>query len=72
MSLESGSSLIPGLLSIAGFLLGSIPFSVLVGRIGTGTDIRQYGDHNPGSTNVLRARGWKLALVALLLDGFIE
>jgi len=70
MSLESSSPLVPILLSIAGFLLGSIPFSVLVGRIGTGTDIRQYGDHNPGSTNVLRARGWKLALVALLLDGF--
>jgi glycerol-3-phosphate acyltransferase PlsY len=70
MSLESGSPIIPILFIFGGFLLGSIPFSVWIGRLGTGVDIRQYGDHNPGSTNVLRARGWKLALVALLLDGF--
>lgn len=70
MSPGSDSPLLPILLTIAGFLLGSIPFSVIIGRIGKGVDIRQYGDHNPGSTNVLRARGWKLALIALLLDCF--
>ena len=70
MSLENNSVLVPILLTVAGFLLGSIPFSVWIGKLGTGVDIREYGDHNPGSTNVLRARGWKPALVALLLDAF--
>lgn len=54
--------------SILGFLLGSIPFSFVIGRLGAGVDIRRYGDHNPGSTNVLRAAGWKLAAPAFLLD----
>lgn len=70
MSLAGESPLVPLLLTIAGFLLGSIPFSVLIGKMGTGVDIRKYGDHNPESTNVLRARGWKLALPAMLLDVF--
>lgn len=70
MYLAGESPLVPLLLTIAGFLLGSIPFSVLIGKMGTGVDIRKYGDHNPGSTNVLRARGWKLALPAMLLDVF--
>lgn len=56
------------LFSLLGFGLGSIPFSVLIGKLGAGVDIRGYGDHNPGSTNVLRAAGWKLALPAFLLD----
>jgi acyl phosphate:glycerol-3-phosphate acyltransferase len=58
------------LFSLAGFFLGSIPFSVVIGKLGAGVDIRRYGDHNPGMTNVLRAAGWKLALPALLLDAF--
>lgn len=55
-------------LTLFGFLMGSIPFSVLIGRVGAGVDIRQYGDHNPGSTNVLRAAGWRLAIPAFFLD----
>ena len=56
--------------TLVGFILGSIPFSLVIGRLGAGVDIRRYGDHNPGMTNVLRAAGWKLALPALLLDAF--
>lgn len=50
------------------FLSGALPFSVWVGEWGLRTDIRQYGDSNPGATNVLRAgsKGW--FLLALLLD----
>ena len=33
-----------------------------------GVDIRDYGDHNPGATNVLRAGGRRVALLALFLD----
>ena len=54
--------------TLIGFLLGSIPFSVMVGRLAADVDIRQYGDHNPGATNVLRATGWGWFALAGLLD----
>jgi glycerol-3-phosphate acyltransferase PlsY len=57
-------------LTLAGFVLGSIPFSVLLGRLAVKADIRQVGDHNPGATNVLRAAGWRWGLLAMLLDAF--
>lgn len=50
------------------FLCGSLPFSVWIGRLALGADIRQFGDANPGATNVLRAGGKGAAAVALLLD----
>lgn len=56
--------------SLAGFLSGSIPFSLIIGRLGRDVDIRQYGDHNPGATNVLRAAGWRWGIPAMLLDYF--
>jgi acyl phosphate:glycerol-3-phosphate acyltransferase len=52
-----------------GFLLGSIPFSVILGRVLLGKDIRQYGDGNPGGTNVGRASGNKLlGALAIAID----
>ncbi len=53
---------------LAAFLSGSLPFSVWVGRLALRTDIRRYGDHNPGATNVLRAGSKTAAGLALLLD----
>lgn len=50
------------------FLLGSIPFSLLIGRYALGTDIRQYGDGNPGATNVFRAGGKAWGIWAMTLD----
>ena len=58
------------LLTPVGFLLGSIPFSVLLGRLAGRGDVRRFGDGNPGAANVLRAAGWGWAILALLLDGF--
>jgi len=58
------------LLIFFGYLCGSIPFSVLVGRLAGAGDIRLVGDHNPGATNVLRAAGWGWAVPAILLDFF--
>lgn len=54
--------------TLIAFLSGSIPFSVLVGRLAAGVDIRQYGDRNPGAANVLRATNWGWFAVASLLD----
>lgn len=50
------------------FLFGSLPFSIWIGRLLTGEDIRLYGDHNPGATNVLRAGSSAGFLLALVLD----
>lgn len=51
-----------------GFLLGSMPFSYWLGRLFLRTDIRAYGDGNPGGTNAWRAGGWRLGVPAMLLD----
>ena len=54
--------------TLLGFLSGSIPFSLLVGRIFLRTDIRRYGDGNPGGTNAWKAGGWRVGLLAAVLD----
>lgn len=55
-------------LTLAGWLLGSIPFSLLTGRLVLRRDIRTVGDGNPGATNVSRAGGRALGAVAAFLD----
>jgi len=57
------------LLTCLGFLLGSIPFSVVVGHMMLGVDIRTVGDGNPGATNVLRAGG---GVGGFLLAGLLD
>jgi len=56
------------LMSVCAFILGSCPFSVWIGRHALHRDIRRYGDHNPGSSNVFRAGSKKWGIVALVLD----
>jgi len=51
-----------------GFLLGAMPFSYWLGRLILHTDIRHYGDGNPGAINAWRAGGWRVGLPAMLLD----
>jgi len=55
--------------SIGTYVIASIPFSVLIGQFVFGLDIRQYGDGNPGATNVKRATGsttW--FIIAMIFD----
>jgi glycerol-3-phosphate acyltransferase PlsY len=49
---------------IAGYLLGSVPVGYLVVRLVKGVDIRRVGSGRTGGTNVLRAAGWKVALLS--------
>ncbi|MFO8101944.1 MAG: glycerol-3-phosphate 1-O-acyltransferase PlsY [Dehalococcoidia bacterium] len=51
-----------------GYLLGAIPFGLIVGRLVKGIDIRQYGSGNIGFTNVLRTVGVKSGIITLLAD----
>jgi glycerol-3-phosphate acyltransferase PlsY len=55
---------------VAGLVLGSLPFSVWIGRIFLRKDIREYGDGAPGATNVARAGSRTLYVIAALLDAF--
>src|SRR5688572_12052069 len=52
-----------------GYLLGSIPFGVVLTKLAGLGDIRQIGSGNIGATNVLRTGRKGLALATLLLDG---
>lgn len=51
-----------------GYLIGSVPTSIIVGRIVRGIDIREYGSGNAGATNVYRVLGLRLALSVFLVD----
>ncbi len=51
-----------------GYLLGSIPTGLLVGRVARGIDIREYGSGKTGFTNVVRTAGVRWAAVALVGD----
>lgn len=55
--------------ALAGYLLGSIPFGLLLTRWAGLGDIRAIGSGNIGATNVLRTGRKGLALLTLLLDG---
>jgi len=58
-----------GVVVAAGYLLGSIPFGLLLTRTAGLGDIRNIGSGNIGATNVLRTGRKGLALATLLLDG---
>ncbi|HHY15191.1 MAG TPA: glycerol-3-phosphate 1-O-acyltransferase PlsY [Firmicutes bacterium] len=53
---------------IFSYLLGSIPFGLLMGKWWAKVDVRQYGSGNIGMTNVLRTAGYVPALITLLGD----
>jgi acyl phosphate:glycerol-3-phosphate acyltransferase len=54
--------------AVIGYLLGSIPFGLLLTRLAGHGDIRQIGSGNIGATNVLRTGGKGLAALTVLLD----
>ncbi|OGO30048.1 MAG: acyl-phosphate glycerol 3-phosphate acyltransferase [Chloroflexi bacterium RBG_16_56_11] len=54
--------------ALIGYLLGSIPFGLLIARSFARTDIREVGSGKIGMTNVLRTAGKKAAALALILD----
>lgn len=63
------SPLLPQLLwAVLAFFLGALPISLWIGYLAARRDIREVGDRNPGSTNVLRAAGPGWFLVAMILD----
>jgi glycerol-3-phosphate acyltransferase PlsY len=58
----------PAFALVGGYLLGSIPFGVILTRLGGAGDLRAVGSGNIGATNVLRTGRKGLAAATLLLD----
>lgn len=60
---------IPPLCILAGaYLVGTIPFGLLLARAVRGVDIRQTGSGNIGATNAARVLGWKWFPIVFALD----
>ena len=55
---------------IGSYLLGSIPFSVWIGKLATGKDLREHNTGNPGGFNALRTYGPKIGFPIIFLDQF--
>jgi glycerol-3-phosphate acyltransferase PlsY len=60
--------LLPLLVVVAGYLVGSLSFAVIVSRLMGLSDPRTYGSGNPGATNVLRTGNKAAAILTLVLD----
>ena len=50
------------------YLIGGIPFSVLIGKIFFGKDVRKFGSGNAGATNTMRVLGKRAGIIVLILD----
>jgi len=54
---------------VLAYLLGAIPFGLLIASRYAGVDVREKGSGNIGATNVARTAGKKLGIITLVLDG---
>jgi acyl phosphate:glycerol-3-phosphate acyltransferase len=66
--LQSFPVIFPVLAAIAGYLIGSLSFAVIVSRLMGLSDPRTFGSKNPGATNVLRSGNKGAAVATLVLD----
>lgn len=53
---------------IVAYILGSIPWALIVGKLVRGIDIREHGSKNMGATNTFRVLGFKWGLLVFALD----
>ena len=56
------------IICVLSYLTGSIPTSIIVGKLLKGIDVRQFGSGNAGGTNAFRVLGWKAGLFVSLFD----
>ena len=66
--MESMQAYLPLAAALAGYLIGSLSFAVIVSRVMGLDDPRTFGSKNPGATNVLRSGSKGAAIATLLLD----
>jgi glycerol-3-phosphate acyltransferase PlsY len=55
-------------IALIGYLLGSLPMGLIMGRLARGIDIREYGSGKTGFTNALRTIGLRASLPVLVVD----
>ena len=56
------------LLMVIGYLIGSIPFALVIGKVFYKTDVREHGSHNLGGSNTGRVLGKKAGLSVMTTD----
>lgn len=54
--------------AVTGYLLGSVPFALVIGKLFYHTDIREHGSKNPGGSNAGRVLGKGAGLAVMTLD----
>ena len=54
---------------IIAYLIGSVPFGLIIGKLFYQVDIREYGSGNSGGTNAGRVLGFPVGILLILLDG---
>ena len=57
-------------IAIFGYLVGSFPSAIFIGKVFYGVDVRKEGSHNAGGTNVGRVIGKKAGFITIGLDVF--
>ncbi|HEY71240.1 MAG TPA: glycerol-3-phosphate acyltransferase [Anaerolineae bacterium] len=55
-------------IGLMAYLIGSIPFAIIVARLAAGIDVRTVGSGHAGATNTMRAAGWGAGVLVLVLD----
>lgn len=55
-------------LLLMGYLVGSVPFALVIGKVFYQTDVRQHGSKNPGGSNTGRVLGKKAGVAVMTLD----
>lgn len=56
------------LAALAGYLIGSVPWALVIGKVFYNTDVREHGSHNLGATNAGRVLGKKVFFAVAVLD----
>lgn len=69
-TIQTFNILIAIALLFASYIIGAIPFGLVVGKLVKRIDIRNYGSGNVGSTNAIRVLGKKVGFIVFFLDVF--
>jgi acyl phosphate:glycerol-3-phosphate acyltransferase len=56
------------LMILASYMIGAVPWGVVLGRVIKGIDVRSYGSGGTGATNSLRVLGWPISISVFVLD----
>lgn len=69
-TIQTFNILIAIALLFASYIIGAIPFGLVVGKLVKRIDIRNFGSGNVGSTNAIRVLGKKVGFIVFFLDVF--